>query len=160
MFSDRYVNLEKKYKNVLYCKDENSIGNIYLIGNELKNIDISKRSEMLEYWFYIYIQAVNVSKKYNKTSYNMHIDFNNCPIMDLQRPVKLFKYLNNELSSKFPSEKYLNKCCIYSKSKVIKMVYLLVLKVVNNDVKKKLQLFECESNNVIKHNNINLSVAI
>ena len=76
--SERFSFLENKYKDIFYYEDKNNVGNIVLIGKNIKLKSLkNKESEILEYITYCCFYALNISKKYNKNQYIMHIYIDN-----------------------------------------------------------------------------------
>lgn len=134
--SERFLFLEEKYKDFLYCEDKNNTGNIIIVG---KNIKIKKLKhkidEILEYITYICFHSLNISSKYKKNTYIIHVYVDGWSIENFS--LKIFKYLNDNLKDVF--EDVLEVCYIYNKSKIFKFVYNMIYKFIDPETRPKIK---------------------
>jgi hypothetical protein len=134
--SERFIALENKYKDIFYCEDKNNIGNIVLIGKNIKLKELkNKETEILEYITYCCFHSLNISNKYNKPAYNIHIYIDNWKMENFS--IRLFRYLNDNLKETF--EDVLNCCYIYNRSPMFKIIFNVIYKFIDPETRPKIK---------------------
>ena len=129
----KYEELKKKYSKIIYVTDQNNFGNVHYIFKNTIIKELKNYGEFLEYIIYSCLEALKISKKYNKTTYNVHIYTKNAGIKNFS--LKLFKYINNILQDQF--EDTVEKYYFYNSDRLFTILFNLIGKYFDQESRAK-----------------------
>ena len=134
---DKYNKLKTIFSNFLYVENKNGKGSLTVKGNQI-NIRYLKNKHpfLLEYAMYCCIDALNISKKHTISTYDIYIFVDGWEIKNFS--LKLFKYLNENLSNAF--EDCVDNIYIHNKSKVFNTVFKLIKTILDPETSEKMKL--------------------
>ena len=128
-FFDNYL------KNTFSLKEYNNFGNICVY---IKNIDLkfikSVLDEFLIYMRYISSKCLEMSSKFKKKQYCVHIYLDGCTHKNFSLP--LFKKINKVFMDE--EEDILNTLYIYNKNPICIKMIQLIKQVMDKDTRKKI----------------------
>ena len=135
ILDEKYKILKKKFQNICYAVENDGIGNLcFLIENFFpKKIHLV---DFFDYLIYISLEAISISKKYNKYTYNSHVYCKNCSMSNIS--IKKFTVLNDTIGEIFSDR--LNLCFLYVKSKIFNIVFPLVYKLLDKETQNKIRI--------------------
>ena len=133
--NEYYLKLKKKYNHIVYVNELNNYGNLIII---VKNFDLKYlKSNYLTFVEYIYIsclEALKISKKINKKTFNVHIYLEGANIKHFS--IKLSRMINKKLSENLID--VLNKCYIYGFGPFLTTIYNIIKCQLDPVTKKKI----------------------
>lgn len=132
-FFDNYL------KNTFSLKEYNNFGNICVY---IKNIDLkfikSVLDEFLIYMRYISSKCLEMSSKFKKKQYCVHIYLDGCTHKNFSLP--LFKKINKVFMDE--EEDILNTLYIYNKNPICIKMIQLIKQVMDKDTRKKVVIIK------------------
>lgn len=132
-FFDNYL------KNTFSLKEYNNFGNICVY---IKNIDLkfikSVLDEFLIYMRYISSKCLEMSSKFKKKQYCVHIYLDGCTHKNFSLP--LFKKINKVFMDE--EEDILNTLYIYNKNPICIKMIQLIKQVMDKDTRKKIVIIK------------------
>ena len=139
MDADKISFYNNHFKNVFLIQEYNNYGNICVY---VKNIDIkyikSVIDDFLIFIEYVSNQCLEVSKKFDKKQYCVHIYLDGCTRKNFSLP--LFKKINKVFME--GEDDILNTLYIYNKNPVCIKMIQLVKQIMDKDTRKKIVIIK------------------
>jgi len=139
MDADKISFYNNCFKNVFLIQEYNNYGNICVY---VKNIDIkyikSVIDDFLIFIEYVSSQCLEVSKKFNKNQYCVHVYLDGCTRKNFSLP--LFKKINKVFME--GEDDILNTLYIYNKNPLCIKMIQLVKQIMDKDTRKKIVIIK------------------
>lgn len=139
MDADKISFYNNCFKNVFLIQEYNNYGNICVY---VKNIDIkyikSVIDDFLIFIEYVSVQCLEVSKKFDKKQYCVHIYLDGCTRKNFSLP--LFKKINKVFME--GEDDILNTLYIYNKNPLCIKMIQLVKQIMDKDTRKKIVIIK------------------
>lgn len=139
MDADKISFYNNHFKNVFLIQEYNNYGNICVY---VKNIDIkyikSVIDDFLIFIEYVSNQCLEVSKKFDKKQYCVHIYLDGCTRKNFSLP--LFKKINKVFME--GEDDILNTLYIYNKNPLCIKMIQLVKQIMDKDTRKKIVIIK------------------
>lgn len=133
----KYLEYKKLFSSFLYDKDIDGVGSILFCMKDFKPKIIKKNyNEFTQYVLYTCIRALNISKQHGWGTIRAYVNLNNCSMQNFS--LKIFKHINNLTSTAFPDT--LDTCFICSTTKMFKVLWGLVYKIIDEETREKFKL--------------------
>ena len=119
----RFEQLNQQFDKICYLNEQNSLVNINVVGCNFKPSLLKKTiGEFLEFVIYISLRALERAKRYNSTTYDIHIHMENCGPSNFN--MRMCKYIYTEVIKIF--EDTTRKIFVYTNSKFAFIAFKLM----------------------------------
>lgn len=134
-----YQKYHKMFSSFLYVKDIDGVGSIMFYMKHFHPKTVKKQyNEFTQYVVYNCIRALNISKKNGWSTIRSYVNLNHCSMENFS--LKIFKHINNLTSNAFPDT--LDTCFICSTTKMFKMLWGIVHKIIDAETREKFKLVD------------------
>ena len=134
--NSKYVNYQHTF-SFLYAKNIDGVGSILFSMKDFKPKTIKKNyNDFSEYVVLTCLNAINISKQNGFSQIRAYVNLNECTMDNFS--LKIFKHINNLTANAFPDS--LETCFICSKTKLFKMLWGIVHKIIDKDTRPKFKL--------------------
>lgn len=134
------MNVHQILEKNIYTVEKNNMGHTIIIGCGLDNLPSNSNNIKLltDHIISEITKSLNVSKKYNNTTNNVHIYLKNCTYKNINMSMykKLVKTLNNTF------EETLNCCYIYDLSNIGTCILKIIKLFLDPVTKKKIKMIK------------------
>lgn len=128
-----------KFSSFLYVKDIDGVGSIMFHMKHFKPKNVKKQyDEFTQYVIYTCIKALNISKQSGWSTIRAYVNLNHCSMDNFS--LKIFKHINSLTSTAFPDT--LDTCFICSTTKMFKMLWGMVYKIIDAETREKFKLVD------------------
>ena len=134
-----YAKYKKMFSSFLYYSDFDGVGSILFRMEYFKPKEVKKNyNEFTQYVMYTCLNAINISKKNGWSTIRSYVNLNNCTIDNFS--LKIFKHINKLTSTAFPDT--LETCFICSSTKLFKVLWGFVYKIIDEETRGKFKLVD------------------
>jgi len=127
------------FSSFLYVKDIDGVGSIMFHMKQFKPKNVKKQyDEFTQYVIYTCIKALNISKQNGWSTIRAYVNLNHCSMDNFS--LKIFKHINGLTSTAFPDT--LDTCFICSTTKMFKMLWGMVYKIIDAETREKFKLVD------------------
>ena len=136
--TNKYVDYQRSF-SFLYAKNIDGVGSILFSMKDFKPKNIKKKyNEFSEYVVLTCVDAIKISKQNGFSKIRVYVNLNNCSMENFS--LKIFKHINSLTANAFPDT--LDTCFVCSKTKLFKILWGLVQKIVDKDTRPKFKLVD------------------
>ena len=137
--NSKYEAYHKMFSSFLYVKDIDGVGSIMFYMKHFKPKNVKKQyDEFTQYVIYTCIKALNISKQNGWSTIRAYVNLNHCSLDNFS--LKIFKHINGLTSTAFPDT--LDTCFICSTTKMFKMLWGMVYKIIDAETREKFKLVD------------------
>lgn len=137
--NSKYESYHKLFSSFLYVKDIDGVGSIMFYMKHFKPKKVKKQyDEFTQYVIYTCIKALNISKQNGWSTIRAYVNLNDCSLDNFS--LKIFKHINGLTSTAFPNT--LDTCFICSTTKMFKMLWGMVYKIIDAETREKFKLVD------------------
>ena len=134
--NSKYVNYQHTF-SFLYAKNIDGVGSILFSMKDFKPKIIKQNyNDFSEYVVLTCLDAIKISKQNGFSQIRAYVNLNNCTMDNFS--LKIFKHINNLTANAFPDS--LETCFVCSKTKLFKMLWGIVQKIIDKDTRPKFKL--------------------
>jgi len=135
----KYKTYYDLFSSFLYVKDIDGVGSIMFHMKQFKPKNVKKQyDEFTQYVIYTCIKALNISKQNGWSTIRAYVNLNHCSMDNFS--LKIFKHINGLTSTAFPDT--LDTCFICSTTKMFKMLWGMVYKIIDAETREKFKLVD------------------
>ena len=137
--NSKYEAYHKLFSSFLYVKDIDGVGSIMFYMKHFKPKKVKKQyDEFTQYVIYTCIKALNISKQNGWSTIRAYVNLNHCSLDNFS--LKIFKHINGLTSTAFPNT--LDTCFICSTTKMFKILWGMVYKIIDAETREKFKLVD------------------
>jgi|TARA_B110000483_G_scaffold239945_1_gene319510 hypothetical protein len=136
---NKYIEYCKLFSSFLYVKDIDGVGSVMFHMKHFKPKKIKKQyDEFTQYVMYTCLKALNISKQNGWGTIRAYVNLNYCSMDNFS--LKIFKHINGLTSTAFPDT--LDTCFICSTTKMFKILWGMVFKIIDAETRQKFKLVD------------------
>ena len=136
--NNKYIDYQRSF-SFLYAKNIDGVGSILFSMKDFKPKNIKKKyNEFSEYVVLTCVDAIKISKQNGFSKIRVYVNLNNCSMENFS--LKIFKHINSLTANAFPDT--LDTCFVCSKTKLFKILWGLVQKIIDKDTRPKFKLVD------------------
>ena len=134
--NSKYVNYQHTF-SFLYAKNIDGVGSILFSMKDFKPKIIKQNyNDFSEYVVLTCLDAIKISKQNGFSQIRAYVNLNNCTMDNFS--LKIFQHINNLTANAFPDS--LETCFVCSKTKLFKMLWGIVQKIIDKGTRPKFKL--------------------
>ena len=136
--NNKYIDYQRTF-SFLYAKNIDGVGSILFSMKDFKPKQVKKSyEEFSEYVVLTCLDALKISKENGWDKFRVYVNLNNCSMENFS--LKIFKHINNLTANAFPET--LETCFVCSTTKLFKILWGLVYKIIDKDTRPKFKLVD------------------
>ena len=136
--NNKYIDYQRSF-SFLYAKNIDGVGSILFSMKDFKPKNIKKKyNEFSEYVVLTCVDAIKISKQNGFSKIRAYVNLNNCSMENFS--LKIFKHINSLTANAFPDT--LDTCFVCSKTKLFKILWGLIQKIIDKDTRPKFKLVD------------------
>ena len=137
--TDIYHIFKEKFSNMIYIKENNKFGNLFLVVKNFNIIILKKNYDLLvEFIYYSCLEALKISNHYNNKTFTVHIYLEQASMKNFS--FKLFKKINKKLTENLKD--VLDICYIYGSGPFLLNIFKLIRSLLDPDTRKKIVIIK------------------